>query len=309
MKLIQMKKNNCKISVIGAGKVGSAISYALYRKGFNFLTVIDKNLNKASRLKNIVKAKNFSDDIKKIGSETTFLLITTPDDVIYSVASQISKLKNINFENLIAIQTSGVHSTDSLRPLELKGARVLSFHPIQTLTSKLNKLKIYDSVTNIYFGVETRKENYSIAKTLAGYLNSKVIFVKKEYKPLYHIACVFASNYIITQLNAIELLAKKIKMQKVWKHAFKPLINASVTNALYYTPTEVLTGPIERGDVKTLQIHIENLKNFAPEFLEFYCASGIETLKIALKKKSINENKFSKIKKLFEQNISVGKKL
>lgn len=298
-----MKKNNLKISVIGAGRVGSALAFALSKKGFKFFSIIDLNLKKAEILKNAIKALNCSNSIKDLNPETNLIFITTPDDQILSVSNQLSKLKKLNFRKLTAIHTSGTYTIDVLSKLKSVGANVISLHPVQTFpaTSKINELVKF--VENIYFGVEADKASMQTVKCLLSALNSKMIILKKEHKPLYHIACIFASNYIIANLHLIEILSRKIGIGNTWKKAFEQLIYTTLNNSLKFSPVQALTGPIERGDVKTIVKHLDEMKQNIPELLKTYCILGIEVAKISYGKKSIKKSKFDKIVKLLKENI------
>lgn len=298
-----MKKNKFRISIIGAGRVGTALSYSLFKKGFKFLSVIDKDIKRAKNLKNTIQALNFSDKIKDLNSKTNLLFLTTSDDQLPVVVNQLAKTKKLHFNDLIAVHTSGTHTIDSLSILKSKGAKVISLHPIQTFPSGKKISEMSKFVENIYFGVETDRKNLKIVRSLLNSINSKMILINNENKPLYHIACVFASNYIIANLNVIELLSEKIGIGNTWKKAFKRLIYTSVDNSLKSSPTNALTGPIERSDFKTIAKHIEIIKQCFPEIMKIYCISGIQAAKMALKKKSITKRQFNKILNLLRENL------
>lgn len=298
-----MKKNNFQISVIGAGRVGSALTYSLFKKGFKFLSVIDKDLKKAKKLMNMLQALSCSAKIKDLKPETNLLFITTPDDQIIPVANRISKLKKLNFKKLIVIHTSGTLTIDALTKLTSLGVRTISLHPIQTFPSGKNVNELSKLIQNIYFGVETDKSNLRTAKYLINSINSKMVFISKQNKPLYHIACVLASNYIVANLRLIELLSEKMGIQKTWKKAFKQLIYTTVNNSLKLSPAQALTGPIERGDLETIRKHLKEIKQNIPEILKVYSILGVETAKISLIKSSIKRNQFNKIVNLLKENL------
>jgi predicted short-subunit dehydrogenase-like oxidoreductase (DUF2520 family) len=86
------------------------------------------------------------------------------------------------------------------------------------------------------------------------------VVIAKDLKPLYHTACVFASNYFIVLLNAIRELATSAKLTLPWTEVFGPLMTASMQNAIVSGPGAALTGPIVRKDFGTLALHLSSLE-------------------------------------------------
>ena len=50
-------KKNTSIVLVGAGKVGTALSKRLYKNGFNFNSIIDLDITKARNLAKKINAK------------------------------------------------------------------------------------------------------------------------------------------------------------------------------------------------------------------------------------------------------------
>ena len=84
-----------------------------------------------------------------------------------------------------------------------------------------------------------------------------------------------------------------------------PLAQQTLRNISSLGPKSALTGPIERNDVNTLESHLEALRIIGKDILFYYVLMGIETVKLALKKKSINKIQANKIYKLFSKYIKL----
>jgi predicted short-subunit dehydrogenase-like oxidoreductase (DUF2520 family) len=65
------------------------------------------------------------------------------------------------------------------------------------------------------------------------------------------------------------------------RRALAPLIGASVENALGQ-PAEALTGPIQRGDLQTLELHLQGLASLPPSIDQLYRSLGMHTVQVAL---------------------------
>ncbi len=297
-----------KISVVGAGSVGSAILQNLSKKGYPIVSIIDKNLKAASRLTRKVKCKKYSYITSDIDKETEMLFITTPDDVIAKVAKEISANKKLKFKNLFVAHTSGVQTSDVLKPLKSKGATTFSLHPIQSFPKNISLNQLEKNVQNIYFGFEGEAGAYPIASRLVSELGGKIISIDKKLKPLYHIACVFASNYIVTNLSIVSEISSLLKIENNWSNVFRPLTYSSIENTLKLSPKEALTGPIERGDLETVKIHIESLEKYAPDLMSFYLILAVETARLARAKGSLTTEQFSSFIKYARETVKKIKK-
>ncbi len=295
-----MPSTKFNISVVGAGRVGSAMSYLLFEKGSTVLSIVDANKKAARKLANSVKCKQASTDVSDIHPKTQIIIITTPDDQIANTAQKISSIKNLHFKKLTVIHTSGVHTSDILSPLAKKGASVLSFHPIQTFPANKSIQELRKNLEGIYFGIEGNKKTNQISKQLVKIFRGKLVHISKKDKSLYHVACVFASNYIVTALNALSEATEKLKLKDSWMDVFAPLINTSLKNVFTSLPLAALTGPIERGDIKTIESHLKILAEVAPHLITYYMSMGIETARLARQKRTITNEQFLAIINLFK---------
>jgi predicted short-subunit dehydrogenase-like oxidoreductase (DUF2520 family) len=71
--------------------------------------------------------------------------------------------------------------------------------------------------------------------------------------------------------------------------AIFPLIQGTVNNIEKIGVPDALTGPIARGDVGTVQGHIEALLHTMPDRLELYKQLGAYTVKVGREKGSLRE--------------------
>jgi hypothetical protein len=71
---------------------------------------------------------------------------------------------------------------------------------------------------------------------------------------------------------------------------------------------EALTGPIERGDVDTVKMHVDVLQKFAPHLTTFYLILGVETARLALIKGSLSSEQFNSLINFARQTVTKNKK-
>jgi predicted short-subunit dehydrogenase-like oxidoreductase (DUF2520 family) len=261
------------ISIIGLGKVGSHLRYALRKTG---------------KYKIHINAINKSE----------IIFITTQDSKIRS-AVQILSSQKVNLKKKYVYHTSGVLTSDILLPLKKRGAEIGSFHPVQTFENKPARKKSVPRFKNIYTVVEGSKKAVSKASQIARDLGSYPVTIDKKNKILHHIYSVMASNYIISLVYAMDNLGKRIRKNGFNKRGFfsiyEPLILQTLENIKSKGAVKSLTGPVERNDLQALNLHLKELRGKFPKLLPLYKILAKETAKVALIKGSINKKELNKL--------------
>jgi predicted short-subunit dehydrogenase-like oxidoreductase (DUF2520 family) len=301
-------KISLKACVIGAGRVGTTVSYLLAadRSSGLYLSAVssksDKSLQKA---KEILGEKSrgviFTGDNIKAALSARCVLICTPDDFIKSTCEDV--VKGVGKEKLkdyFFIHFSGSKQLNVLRSAEEAGAGVASIHPIKSFSSieeSINTLKgTYCGVT--YSGEGAMK----ITKHLVKILGGKVIEIPDEKKPVYHAASCAASNYLITLLNySVEMFGKMGIKREESIEALIGLVEGTVINIKRMGIEKSLTGPIARGDLGTIEEHLKGLNEiFKGDDIRLYKILGKKTINTAYKNGWIKSVEVKKLKKLLE---------
>lgn len=288
-----------RISIIGFGRTGTHLYYALNRiKGVKAYVVM-KNGKSKPNLKSL--------------AESNIIFICTGDKNIASASDNLLKL-GIHLKSKIVFHTSGAKSSDELLSLKKAGASVGSFHPVQTFGKKEKK---YSGIfKNIYVVLEGEKKAVAAGKKLAQSILAKPIVISKNDKALHHICCVISSNYLVALMKQAEDIFKNNIAKKIHKNGFKninffdiymPLAGQTLQNMAKNGAISALTGPIARNDTDTIELHLKSLGNTAPQLLSFYIFMGIETVKTALIKKSLGPDNALKILKLLNKYRDIAK--
>ena len=284
-----------KISFIGAGTVGSVIATLLFQKGYQILSIIDKNGTSALTLAKKVYCKKIGIIPQDISPLSQIIFLTVNDDEIKTVVKELTNQKKLSIKNMMFFHCSGVHSTKILEPLRKKGALTGAMHPIQTFPKYLKFSKHIKHIRGIYYGIEAQYETLRQIEKIISDLNGKPLIIPEELKPLYHTVCAFASNYMTMFLNTISEISGKLSLSVSWTEAFGPLMTASMENAINISPSHALTGPIVRGDYSTIDLHLQALSKYTPHLLPLYTIGGIEIARIARDNGKISGKDFNEI--------------
>jgi predicted short-subunit dehydrogenase-like oxidoreductase (DUF2520 family) len=297
-----LHRKNFRVSLVGAGALGSALAKRLSSVGYAFSGIINRSLSDAEQLANAVGAARCSDNLAGIPADTNLLLLTVPDTALQRVCDDISK-QRLTFHQLIVSQFSGSLTTDSLQSLVKKGATGVSIHPFQTFPKSIG-LTDTERLFKCYFGVQANDlEGVEFAKRIVHDLGGKVMMVPKEAKTLYHIGGVMASNYLVTLASlASEVFAALGVPPSDAVKVFEPIMRQTLSNiANAKNPIDALTGPIERGDVGTIKRHIGELSEQVPHLVPIYAALAIETVRVAIHKGSISQSDASEMLNFLEE--------
>lgn len=239
------KKSN--ITIIGAGKIAYSLVSALTDSNYNVNNVVSKRIVSAKALAKKFNIPNYSNSLKDITIKSEIFFLSVPDGQIEIVAKQISK-QNLDFKNSLFVHLSGSLNTKVLSCLKQKKASVASFHIMQTFPQK----KVF-KINGSFAAVESN--NIKIEKflfKLAKDLKLKPLKISTEEKIGYHLAGVFASNFLsINLFNASQLYKNKNFFD-----VFHPIIYSTLQNIEKTGSAKALSGPIDRGDIKTIKNHL-----------------------------------------------------
>lgn len=260
-----------KIGIIGAGRLGSALARALSEVGCSVTAVSDKEAAKGEKCASLCGENTKYYPIENLPDNLTILILTVPDDALHSVAEQLTHFAPITGRTIVA-HSSGALASDVLSDLLPITELIASMHPVQTLSGSEHDWK---RLFGIYFSLEGNPIALQRLQQLLQKLNGQVFTIDKKDKGLYHLGCVFASNYLVAVFAAATRIFQEIGFQE--KKAIKilePLMMASANNVRQMGTAHAATGPITRGDIGTVTHHIEELQRNLPDLLPSYLALG-----------------------------------
>lgn len=247
--------NNINIGFIGAGKV--AITLGCYFKSCGACVngYFSKTKNSAKNASLLTNSNHYF-TLERLISDCNFIFITTPDDEILNVWNEILKY---NLDQKIIIHTSGAHSSKIFCGIESTKACGFSLHPMYAFSKKDGS---FENLDNAFFTLEGSEEKLLQIKEFIENLGNTVFLISDEQKPLYHLANVMASNFVLALISqSVEILSEIGISNDDAVCALMPLIFANISNIKNCGTTSALTGPVERNDICTIKKHLEVASN------------------------------------------------
>lgn len=286
-----------KVVIIGTGQVGQTLGRLLNHSGkYKVIGVWDRKLNNArSAIRFIGRGARICKDKAAAVQQGDIIFITTPDDAIQNVCREIFSGAQ-SYRDKIVIHCSGSQSSDILKDARKhRNVRMASLHPLQTFADKPETVRNFKGTYCVYEG---QRQALAIVRDIISALGGKPVEIKAKDKTMYHIGCVFASNYLVTLMRTAQEFLKGCGFNdKDILRAIQPLVNSTVRNIMTIGPTSALTGPIARGDVLTIKSHIRAIRGIKPLYMALYRELGKHTVTIARQKGTITAARASLLRK------------
>jgi predicted short-subunit dehydrogenase-like oxidoreductase (DUF2520 family) len=148
-----------------------------------------------------------------------------------------------------------------------------------------------------FCGCEGADEALQLLRPYFQQIGGRCFDIKSEEKPLYHAATVMCCNYLtaLTETSA-ELFTQAGLQRETALQLMQPIMQATLSNIFLQGTTAALTGPIARGDTKTVAQHLEAIRE--PNTSAIYKALGIAALKLSKQQESASPDTLAEIEQL-----------
>jgi predicted short-subunit dehydrogenase-like oxidoreductase (DUF2520 family) len=281
-----------KLGFIGAGTVGTALAVRLSSRGYPIVAISSRSRTSAENLARAVNSCRVFDN-QGVADNAQLVFVTTPDDFIASVVSQIRWHPGQS-----VVHCSGAASTDILQPAKELGAQVGAFHPLQTFASAKQAI---ENIPGSTFTLEAEEPLLNTLKDMATALDGHWVKLKASDKVLYHASAVIACNYLVTLVKLATDLWQTFNIPpRQATQALLPLLRGTIHNIETVGIPQCLTGPIARGDIGTIKKHLNALEKTVPTLLSTYRELGLQTIPIALAKGRINQSQAQELQATLE---------
>lgn len=278
-----------RIAIIGAGRIGLALGTALHRSGeAERLVYYGRSMEPPPHpIFDAASAPPGDDDEggeptveyriwpAPLPGGTTIVLLAVPDTALAEVAHDLA-LTGPAPGGCAALHLAGALTADVLAPLHSAGYAVGSIHPLQAVA---DPWLAADRLFDITFALAGEPAAIAAGRRIADALAGRTIVIPPAHRPVYHAAAVTASNGLVAVLaGAVRMLAQAGVGESDAVEALLPLVRGTLDNLQNLGVRGALTGPIVRGDVDTVRLHLARL---SPADRALYCALGAELLRLA----------------------------
>jgi len=231
--------SGARVGVVGAGRLGSALSAALREAG----VAVD---GPAGR-----------DEVPR---DCDAIVLCVPDDEISAAATTVAGAAPL------VGHTSGATPLSALAPAR---AAAFGLHPLQTFAPEASGLAAFAGAGCAVAG--STAVALAFAADLARTLGMTPFEIDDEGRAAYHAAASVASNFLVTLQAAAERIAAGAGLEPDQaRQLLAPLLQRTVDNIAALGPERALTGPVARGDEATVEAQRRAVGEAAPELLDLF---------------------------------------
>jgi predicted short-subunit dehydrogenase-like oxidoreductase (DUF2520 family) len=236
------------LNIVGAGHVGRALGRLFFARGvFSVQDVLTRSPASARAAVDFIGAGHAADSIEALRPAGVWMLAVS-DDRIAEVAQQLAA--SCDMRGAVVFHCSGAKASIELDALRQAGALAASVHPVRSFA---DPRQVADAFDGTFCGVEGDAGALALLDPAFGAIGARVVGIDARAKTVYHAASVFASNYLVTVLDAALRAYRAAGIpEDVARELARPLATETLANVFRLGPETALSGPIARGDTATV---------------------------------------------------------
>ena len=237
------------VAIIGPGKVGRTLARALERVGYEVVALVGRG------------------DDRGAVTGAGLVLLTVADGDVADVFASLADEGVLHPEQVV-FHFSGLERSCILEAPHLTPAGRAAVHPMMAFADVDRALEALPGTT---YGIEGDERGILEARRLVEDLDGKAVIVPAEAKQAYHLACVMASNGLVALMDAAEEITRSAGVQgEGLGSGLANLVLGTAGNVSRLGIRPAMTGPVVRGDSRTIARHLEVLERGSPGILDAY---------------------------------------
>jgi predicted short-subunit dehydrogenase-like oxidoreductase (DUF2520 family) len=279
------------LNIVGAGHVGRALGRLFAGAGaFEVQDVLTRS--QASALEAVAfigagRAVARADQLRP----ADVWMIAVGDDQIAQVSTQLSTQLSTQpgaqlahaAGSAIMFHCSGAKASTELRPAAQAGAHTASVHPVRSFADPASVAAGFDGT---FCGIEGDPAALAVLAPAFEAIGARLVAIDAATKTVYHAASVFASNYLVTVLDAALRAYQAAGIpEPVARELARPLAAETLANVFRLGPEAALSGPIARGDHATVERQQAAVTAWDPDTGRTYAALAAATAGLARRKR------------------------
>ncbi|BCR05961.1 NADP oxidoreductase [Desulfuromonas versatilis] len=286
---------NKRVVLIGPGRLGQAIGRLLAEAGYDIRAVISRDQGRAVEAARFIGFRHAATTELARAAEGELVLIALPDDQIGEMAATLRRGGHLAAGSVL-VHFSGLHPASIMLGEQGPPLGALAIHPLQTFADAVMGVR---NLPGSPCSVEGAAELLPLAEQFVEDLGGTPFRIAAECKPLYHAAACFTSNYLVSLVAAAcEMLCGCGLEKAEATRLLLPLLTGTCHNLSVLGPEQALTGPIARGDQRTVGKHLQALGQMPADLGEIYRVLGRKTVEVAQRKGTIDPQKAADLLKL-----------
>jgi len=236
------------LTVIGGGHVGRVLGRLFHAAGtFALQDVLARSAGSAAQAAAFIGAGTPLAAGSALRPADVYMLTVSDDQIVPACAALAAA---VPLQGAVVFHCSGALASDRLQAARAAGAYVASVHPIRSFA---DVDAVAAGFAGTFCGVEGDPQALDVLMPALAAIGAKAVQIDPAAKTVYHAAAVFASNYLVTVIDAALRAYQAAGIpEAVARELARPLALESMENAFRLGAAPALTGPVARGDMATV---------------------------------------------------------
>jgi len=234
------------LNIVGAGHVGRVLGRLFFTRGV--FTIQDVQTRSSAGARDAVAFIGAGTPVDNVPRPADVWMLAVGDDAIGAAAAALAQ--STPLAGAVVFHCSGAKASTELEALRRAGARVASVHPVRSFADPAAVAATFDGT---FCGVEGDAAALVVLLPALEAIGARPVRIDPAAKTVYHAAAVFASNYLVTVMDAALRAYEAAGIPAdVARDLARPLATETLSNVLRLGPEAALSGPIARGDAATV---------------------------------------------------------
>ncbi len=271
------------IGIIGAGRLGSSLAQAMAAAGYTVAAASTRRPEHAQWLAERIPGTKVTESAQQVAGAADAVFICVDDGSIAPVCDSLRWRAGQS-----VIHCSGAQPLSVMAAVERQGAVTGGFHPLQTFPGP----DLAHRFSGIAFGIESRSAGLRAWMTkLAHGLGGRTVEISEEVRAAYHASAVMACGLLtgLVGLSADMMRSLGVDRQRALE-LLTPLVSSTVEGIGERGIPTAITGPYVRGDIETIQLHLEATRQASPATGRAYASLALAALPYAVEQGGLSES-------------------
>lgn len=269
------------LNLVGAGHVGRALGRLFASKGaFTIQDVLTRSDAGAQEAVAFIGAGRACGGMAQLRPAQMWML-AVGDDAIAPACAALAQAHPL--EGAVVFHCSGAKASGELAAAREAGALVASVHPVRSFA---DPAAVAADFAGTFCGIEGDAAALALLEPAFTTIGARLVHIDPAAKTVYHAAAVFASNYLVTVVDAaLRAYAAAGVPEDVARELARPLATEALANVFRIGPAAALSGPVARGDFATVARQQDAVTRWDPATGRLYEALVAPTADLARRKR------------------------
>ncbi len=262
------------IAFIGAGRVAATLAQAMQLAGLHVAAISSRDQRHAEAIAATVPGA-VAATVQGAADAGELVFVTVSDDAIERVCAAV-----VWRPGQSVVHCSGASDLDVLREAKLAGALVGAFHPMQMFA---NPLVARERLPGCTITIAADPPLDALLDDVGRRLGCRMLRLPAGRRALYHASANYVGPFVIALMQEAVTIWRALGVpERDALAALVPLVEGTLAAVKDGGLAHGMGGCVARGDVGTVERHLDALEAFSPESALLYRHMTVRTIPLGL---------------------------